>query len=437
MNGKRVFKSPVRSQAAATGCLIVGLLAMVLWAVPGEATVIKGSLRTSTYTREVPDAEGQLSTRADVLQNIRFDVLQLGARSFSLHTSLTARDAFGGEDVDGRTRLYHGYLKFAPRTPHLGGLWDARVGRQWVSAGVGTGTVDGVSVRLTKGRVAEVCGFFGTLGIEQSNGIYLDSTDDSARYGGRVRLSRSIGSLHPVLAVSYEQSRRRTLDDSERLGIHASVRIPRGIRLYGDWRRDLIGKRTIRFTGGIEHTTDSRSRHTWLEYSERHPYFRASSIFWSFFGSSVSTVRGGLRVRAWDTWQMILDGDLVEFDDGERERGVRFMLGNGGISVGWRIHRGWGGDFSGLVVAGHRSLGERLTLDANLNLSRQRYGEVEEVEEDQSQHILALRYRLRDTLTLIGQVEGLTNEGFEYDTRFLGMIQWRFRHVLGAREDQR
>jgi hypothetical protein len=285
--------------------------------------------------------------------------------------------------------------------------------------------------------LAEVSGFFGTRGIEQYDGIYLDSTDDSARFGGRIRLGHAIGSLEPAVAVSYEQSQRDNLDDSERLGIHASLRIPNGFRFYGDWRRDLLSNRTIRITGGVEHTTRTRSHHTWLEYSRRHPNFRASSIFWSFDGSSVSTVRGGLRVRAWESWQIIVDGDIVDFDDGERERGVRFMLGKGGISVGWRIHGGYGGDFSGLVVSGHQALGSRLALDFNLNVSRHKYGETEEIEEDQSQHILGLRYRLRDTLTVIGQVEGLTNERFDYDTRFLGMIQWRFRRVLGAKEDQR
>ena len=437
MKGKRVSGNTARARAV-IGVLTMGLLAITFGVTPGEATILKGSLRTSAYAREAPDADGDLSTQADLLQNVRLDVLQLGSRAFSLHTSLTGRDVAGGADVDARTRLYLGYLRIAPTGSHLGGRWDARVGRHWVSAGVGTGTVDGVSVRLRRGRVTEVCGFFGTLGVRQGDGIYLDSTDDSARYGGRIQLGHAVGPFDPVLAVSYEQSQLESADDSERLGIHASLRMPENIRLYGDWRRDLLNDQTIRLTGGIEHTTGTRAWQSWLEYSKRHPYFRASSFFWRFDASSTSAIRGGFQVQAWQSWRIIVDGDLVEYDeDGEREKGIRFMLGKGGISIGWRIHSGYGGDFSGLVIAGHRTLGERLSLDANLNVSRQRYGVLEEIEEDQSQHVVALRYRIRDTVTLTGQIEGLTNERFEYDTRFLGTIQWRFRHVLGAREDQR
>ena len=73
-------------------------------------------------------------------------------------------------------------------------------------------------------------------------------------------------------------------------------------------------------------------------------------------------------------------------------------------------------------------------MDADFNVARYTFGEEEEREEDRSQHVIALRYRLRDTVTLTGRFEGVTNEDFDYDARFLGTIQWRFRSVMGGEE---
>jgi hypothetical protein len=309
-----------------------------------------------------------------------------------------------------------------------------RVGRQWVTAGVGTGIVDGGSIHLTRKQWGDVLAYYGTLGIERTDGVYFQAPDESRRFGGRVRFHRDLGVIDPILSISYERTHRDDRLDEERVGVNGDLSLPSAIRLYGGWRYDNLAGRTIGVTGGAEFAPPVRRMRTWLEYRRSHPSFPASSIFWSFDAEPVDALRCGIRMQAWRCIDAVVDGDLVLFDGDDSEKGLRLLVGHGGLLVGWRFHRSYGGDIAGLVVSGHRAFGPRLSLDADFNVARYTYEEQEEREEDRSQHAVALRYRLLDSVVLTGRLEGMTNEDFDYDTRVLMSVQWRFRSVLGREE---
>ena len=435
MDGNRTVGSRIRGAHKWSGRLwAVLLLAAVFPISSGASTVFQGNLRTTFYSFESREADGELGTRLDWLQGVRLNVLRLGLTPLSLHTSLTFRDALTGEGPDSRTRLYNGYLKYAPRRSYGGLRGDIRAGRHWVTGGVGTGVVDGGSIRLSRNRWGEVLAYYGSLGIEKMDGVYFQSLDESRRFGGRARFHREFGAFDPVISFSYEKTHRNDRLDSERIGVYGDVRLPKTVRLYGDWRYDRLAARTVGVTGGAEFAPPVRRMRTWVEYRRSHPSFPASSIFWSFNAEPVDALRGGVRMRAWRSIDAVVDGDLVLFDGDDSEKGLRLLAGHGGLLVGWRLHRSYGGDITGLVVSGHRAFGPRLSVDADFNVARYTFGEEEEREEDRSQHVIALRYRLRDTVTLTGRFEGVTNEDFDYDARFLGTIQWRFRSVMGGEE---
>lgn len=447
---------------------------------PTSAAVLSGSLRSTLYSQQsragaadyerridadgaiIPDAQrSPLETRTRLHESLRLSVAGLRLSGLSLHTSVTGANVLTDQSIgDTRFRFYRGYAQYAsPRGSRLG--YDLRAGRQWVSGGVGTGIVDGLAASVRPTPCSELTGYAGTLGIDRlattDRFWSLDSWDDSRAYGGRVRVQRALGPVQPHLAVSWGRRDRtphkELVRDEERLGVHGELALsPRaaggraiasGLRLYGDWRRDLVFNQDLNVAGGIElrapgvaflgQRRDPRVR---VEYQQRRPALRSTSDFASFTITPVNELRAGVGSALWGAVRLDLDASLISFDGDEDDTGLSAVLSGHGLSLGYRFHDGWGGDLSSVVLSGHRRIGEKLSIDANVDLSQYSYGGVEndpnvkEIDDGAVAGLIALGYDLLPRLTLTGQAEILENATYNHDVRLLGMVHWRFRTAL-------
>lgn len=464
-------RRPTRSPRTPVGlsCLAIALLWMF---IPNAAlpTVLNGSLRSTLYTEEsrlganawetrvdglgnpLPSAQlPGLESRTRLLESLRLDAIGLGLPRLSLHTAVTAGNVLTDQSLgETRFRLYRAFVQYqSARGAAL--RYEGRLGRHWVLAGVGSRPVDGVSARIGRPGVGEATGFLGTLGtdrIASTDKLWsLDSPDDSRAYGGRLRLHREIGPFDPQLAVSYARADRtphgELVKDEERIGLSGELRLARGatggwrglrgLRAYGDYRRDLVFGRNLSATGGLDYSGGPRDLQARVEFQVRRPQFAATSFFSSFRSVPMEEIRGGLGGALGRGLRLDVDGSLVQFSGDEDDTGLGLMLSGYDLTLGYRFHSGWGGDLSGLVLYGHRPIGSRLTVDAAIDHSQYTYGKVDETdplaEKDESatSGLIALGYRWKPDLTFTGQVEGLANAERSSDVRFLGMIHWRFR----------
>lgn len=450
---------------------VIGLL-LLLPAV-ASATVLSGSLRSTLYTEQsragadrielrvdeygVPlsgDQLPDLTNRTRLVETLRLDALGLGLDGLSFHTAVTGSNFLTDQSIgDTRFRLYRSFLQYegGRRNPLR---YDLKAGRHWVLAGVGSGLIDGVSAKLGRRGIGEAAGFFGTLGTDRlasTDRVWsVDSPSDSRAEGGRIRLARVVGPFDPQVSASYARAERTPHEervvDHERFGVSGELRMApgarggrcllRGVRAYGDYRRDLVYGRNLSTTGGIDYAGGPRDLTARIEYMVRRPALSANSFFASFNGKPVEELRGGLGAAIGRGLRLDLDGSLIQFTEGEDDTGLGVMVSGYDLTVGYRLHRGYGGDLAGLILYGHRSLGEKLTLDAAIDYAAYQYGKVDQTDlvaerdDTATSGLLALGYRWSPALTFTGQVEGLSNAERSSDVRFLGMVQWRFRTTL-------
>jgi hypothetical protein len=452
-----------------------------------SATVLNGSLRTSLYlqesrlganeyeTRFVRDDTGAivdtlprqpLANRARLVEEVRLDATRLGVKPLGFHTSFSAGSAFVDRTLqETRYRLFRAFLEWngARRGPGLG--YDFRLGRHWVLAGVGSRTIDGLSAKVSDSRFGDLTVFGGTLGTDRmlrtTRFWTLDKTDVSRTYGGRLRLARTFGSVDPQLALSFSQVERSPsgtlVTDAQRVGVHAEVRPSRtfgvtalhGARAWGDMVRDMTWGHSVSLVGGLDYSHRWRDLRCRVEYGQRRADLPATSRLAVFAQDPRKELRGGVGATVTGKVRLDLEGDYIAFAEPQwnaglsaadrtdyvgnnKEKGLTVTASGYGLSLGYRFHRGAGGDLDGLVFYGHRELMERFTVDASIGFSDYNFERISASQEfddsrQESSGILALGYRLLPELTLTGQVEGMKNEGMNRDLRFLGIVNWRFR----------
>jgi hypothetical protein len=197
----------------------------------------------------------------------------------------------------------------------------------------------------------------------------------------------------------------------------------------------MIFGRTLEAAGGLEYSGGPRGLNCWADYSHRRPVLRTTSFFASFDSRAVTDLRGGVGIDLYRQIHFSVDGDMIAFFEQQHEAGIEYLLSGYGITGGYRFHGGYGGDLSGFVLYGHRDIGEKLTLDASINLTQYKYPRdpdpgITAIDDQETAGILAAGYRILPSLTFTGQVEGMQNQFFKHDVRFLGTVNWRFRTAL-------
>ncbi|MDM7913813.1 MAG: hypothetical protein QUU85_00905, partial [Candidatus Eisenbacteria bacterium] len=331
-------------------------------AAPCGAVTIRGTSSTAAYVQEASSEPfgTDLENRTRVFERLRFDVLELGAPELTFHGFLTARNDVTNQSIgDTRTRLYHGFLQYRtiPASGESTLRYDLRLGRVWVPAGIGTGTVDGAYARIERPGWGTLAIFGGTLGADAREQWRFDEPDESARIGGELRLRPNLAtSFSPEVGVSYALTRRHDEDENSRIGAKATLWVQRQLRIWTEFRHDFLLDETYGQAAGVEYLNRNNGLRLWGEYNRRTPQLPATSFFAFWDTREVSELRGGGGINLFGPYRISADflrtdfrrphvGDgLSSGSDVDRAKSIRLVLGRGAYQIGARFESGFGGD---------------------------------------------------------------------------------------------
>lgn len=399
------------------------------------AVRLHGTSSTAAYLQQV--AKGgtgdDFENRTRLFERLSFRVDRLPVADLTFHAALTARNDLSNESLsDTKTRLYRGYLRYkwpCKLSKSIG--FEGRLGRQWIASGVGSGTIDGLSLAMKQNRWGGLTLFAGTLGIDTRDQLRFDSPEDSRRLGAELRIRPSFREgYEPELAVSIADTRRDDEDESRRLGIRGSIFVRRQLRIWTQVRHDLHLGETYATSAGAEFHRRPSGLRAWVEFDDRLPRIPLTSRFWIFDQNRVSDLRGGLTIRVTGPYKAGFDFTRTDFKAGssvDRSKSFRFVVIRDGVRIGAQFQSGYGGDRTRLVLAGSRAFGTRLLVSADLGYESYDRGPTDLEDNTASSGIVAVSYQAYRDTKITAQVENHSNRDLKSDLRLLARIDQRFR----------
>lgn len=348
--------------------LAVSLLFLLL--PPGLSLAADLRFQSSTqylwYTDPFKDKD-----QSDLVQYLKFDVAKVeptGRFSAAGYGRLSGQ--FGGEndptrgDDDGLLgRLYFLYVNCALPTDH----GDVRLGRQYVSVGAGSGTVDGISAALRNLGPVRATVFAGY-------DVRFAETTDRTRPGNYLAGVSVGGSFLPGNNVDVSYLRKYDEDDviREMVGVHADQRFLDKVKAYADLRYDVLHGAYSEFLAGAKLFPFKAPVTFTAEYFASYPTFDADTIYTAF---AVTRYREGVgRVDYIVTPRLTVYGSYTRADyDGPTADvgtvGVRATpkrVSGLGLNASLDVRRGYPGDLTGFQGSADYAFG-KATLAAGIS----------------------------------------------------------------------
>jgi hypothetical protein len=439
------MRGKLRGVAAILGLFILMAIAA---SNPAAAIRLMGSSSTAVYAQKIPTLEtpDTFQNQIRLFERLRFDLLDIASPALSFHGFFTSFDDAAHQSIgDTRTRLYNGYLEYRQMKPmRLNFHPVARLGRQWVSSGVGSGTMDGLLLQADQADWGGLTLFGGTLGIDRVEQTRLDSPNASNRLGGEIRVHpRFSDQTEPEVAVSYAVTHRDKKMEASRIGMRGNLRVRRELRLWTEIRHDFALDRTYGTAAGVELLKPAHNLRTWFEYNRRTSDLPATNFFSMFDQRPISSIRGGLGFGVGGPYRIAFDFDRIDFrnqvtyvNNGQgtqvsrltvdRSKSFRAMLSRGWMEIGARFTSGFGGKQTGLVLSGNQDFG-KLGLNVDVDYLKYDYGDNSLEDNDATAGTFAASYQVLPMTRATVQVEALNNRDLKRDVRLLVRVDQRFR----------
>ena len=427
-------------------------LLLVLASAATSATGLEytGRLNSSSYIYETfSDAQGEQEIEVDQLLRLGFDFKQLGHPALSLSTLQTIRNnPPAGGDENLQLKSYRLVLHYRPERPY-----SVSFGRQWVNAGVGTGLVDGLSLRWWNQDYGRLTLFGGTRG-------FLDPLWDSVE-GFDTAAFNASGSwglhyLSPALprntrlALSASRRFRGGVEEDRRLGALLGWDAREDIHLSYDLRYEL-GRETAYYQRvALGHKLDrGNARLSWTRREAMPPNSNPSDWILSYFSDRLwfpasfehsaqelraAVTRPCMLLKGWNVNLQVLE-IFPSDDDQDRSDGLSVGWSKTNYAFGYRLQRGFGGDRDGLYGSYRRDLGKVGSVWLELNQVYFRYGDAatEELNVDDSALASRIGYdsRLAERFDVRAAIELLNNPRAKTETRLLVRVGYRFSGATG------
>lgn len=397
---------------------------------PAAATTVSGRVTASAYAFEGNSTASDAATYVRSHAALRLQVSDLGHRALSLTSYLQGTtDLLESADTDPATRFYSLFLRYKDR--HA----DVRLGRQWISVGVGAGTMDGARLDLKRYGVGLTL-YGGALA--PVDGYARGQLDEAHLYGVRLQTSQLAGIL---IAVSYAdrerdpiayvnpgrysgfvgqpQAIRRQLagiEASRRFGLHS-------LRSRVDYDVQNESLRRGEIAGRVGLSPDLALQASWRH---RQPSVYSGSIFSVFPSEGYDEYALRLFYRVSDALSLSTHAATVQYDDDSTQRlGLSASWGRH-LTLGYRHYQGYAGGANGLSGSVLYDLSPQLTFRGDLDLST-----YERFDAEDSDGLVAasagLTWRATREFSLDGQLQGLRNPSYDTDLRGLLRGSWRFR----------
>ncbi len=350
----------------------------------------------------------------------------------------------------GRGFSYRFYDAFIKGTNLFNAL-DLKLGRQYVSAGSGRGTIEGANFKLKLGQkkqlqISAYGGYLTPLDYD-FKGYKYKLTDNflaggQAMYYGVPDLSVGLSysmkkrALDPYYTLRADELFNpktvyiETESKSEHYGgLDLAYRLNKKHNFYAKAYYDINRMKFQRGEFNANIALNSRLKFT-AGYLYREPRIAYNSIFWVFEQKRYHEVEGGLDYAA-DLLGTNLNiygrfGGVFYEDD----HSFKIQLGASSQWYGLGItkYTGYAGESEGVYAYFNREMIKSLlTLTSSLNYSRYNLGNENVEKSEAFGGMLGLTYRPISRISFDAQGQFITNEIYKFDTRFLvGFNYWLF-----------
>ena len=408
------------------------------------AQTFSGRAITSFYTYQRSDTVDVSSQQSRGYQGFQFDLRQ---KNITLSTYGQVDYDFSSPlEGDPKLRLFNLYLQWR----QIFKVAELKLGRMPVFAGVGVGTIDGAQLKIRLGKWGNVKAFGGGLLPPHQKLEVIDNLDDNYMAGGQLRIFPARGLNFSLSYLNKRQSRASYYAERadsignvltqfvepssnafEFAALDASWLVTPVTSLYARGDYDFNGKKLTRMEFSIRSTVSTRVTLNGA-YAYRSPRLPWNSIFSVFNTDDNHEIQLGLYYRLRPGMQFFGNGAYIIYPD---DSSLRFSLGfNVPIGSFSFVHRsGYAGDLQGLNLYLYRTL-QQGKLTPKLQLSWASYKLTSEASSRETLLSAAagVLYRLANRWSLDGEVQLLNNRYYEYDTRFLFRLQYRFFTRFGS-----
>jgi hypothetical protein len=422
--------------------LLLGLI-IALGAAPAGAQLVTGRLTTSFYTLERFDTVGHSTSALRAYESMIFSVSQ---GNVSLHTSLTGT-MNGTPDFGslGYVRFYSLYVRVAD----IGKALDLSLGRQAVYAGVGNGTIDGVSgrIRLFNNGVT-VSGYGGASVGAEMTGV-RSNWHDNVNFGGQIvttlvpnaRIGVSYMNRHQQMDPWWAMRARDSATFSpsliffqpsaefEQLGsVDAAYDAGACVSVYGRYDYDFNYRETSRGQFGARVGVLPALTLTG-DVTYRKPRVAFNSLFSAFTSEPTTEVEAGAEYTLTPGYRAFLRVANVAYTDDYHARWSAGINGRYG-SVSYSGSNGYAGRYTIINVEGVYPLLDRM-LTPTVGVSYASYKLTRDTPRTSAfAVILGAAVRPWKALTFDLQGQWMNNELYNRDVRVQGKIMYWFAERL-------
>lgn len=354
------------------------------------------------------------------------------------------------EDITEKTgrgfgyRFYNAYIKGS----NLFNILDVKLGRQYVSQGVGRGTMDGLNfkLKLGKDKQYQLSGFGGALTPLVYDFDNYPKLKDSYAFGG---MFSYYGVKNLMLGVSYFNKNRKpdsyyatrldSMFNTQTVLVESDSKANQLIGLdiaYSHQKYDFYGKayvdiNTQRFYRGEFNGSYRLPENIKVSagYQYREPLISYNTIFWVFTQSSNQEIYVNVDYLWKKTFNFYAGvSDVLYKDDHSLKIQAGFSHPSFGLS--FVKYTGYAGESDGVYgYFNYELIWSKLSLTSGLNYSRYKLDSYATQDDrvDSFSGILGIVYRPHPRFTVDLQGQFLNNRIYKSDTRMLlGVTYWLF-----------
>lgn len=416
--------------------LILIILVLAFISAPAFSQVISGRLFTSFYSweREVFGAGAEKYTQT--YNGAIFHVRELGHKNLSFHTYVRMGNTLVGEGLDMDHKLYNAYFEWTD----IGDRADLTVGRQFVWAGVGNGTMDGAKVEVDLQKYGKIGAYAGTLAPLRES-WKLDSWSKSNMLGAYYR-----GSLQETdFQLSWVRKERESSKFSipfggstqtfggygltaQLIGLDASRKITDKVKLFIRTEGTLPGTHRELNLDRFEATADFAVTPRLTvsgQYYYRNPRQNLNSIFSYFSQVNNQEFWFNAYYRLNSTWSLYGGWAHIAFDTDNSQR-LNLGFSSQYLSGGFYKYTAYSGDMDNFTLAGQYPVRENLWVKCTAGIGRYK------VHDDYSDYnnlitsSAGISYKPRQSVSFDIEGQNLKNSLSKSDFRLYGRINYWF-----------
>jgi hypothetical protein len=397
--------------------ILVFILSLILFKSSFTAE-LKSNISTSFNSYQTRDlyTEGK-TTYLRAYQSFRFDLNQIGTKNISFHTYFrSTADFLHKNSTDPSTRIYNAYLDWK----NIKKILDLRLGRQFLYAGVGNGTIDGLRFDFKPKQKLQLTGYVG-FQLPRERSTDIDTWEQSHILGGELATTYLKDTR---LAASYVQKARDKWIEEHLIGLSAS-HYHKKFDFFSQFYYNLIYKKAQNFTLRGSGSELFGNLYVALEYQYRRPSIYSNSIFGVFKQEPYSIYRFTGTYQPIKIFRLTSEYDLTRYKKDNSSR-VRFGVEYSFIALGLNFRRGYGGESNGVYGKIIYTFNRNFVLSVSADYGKYKIDEEEETKDEIFAISSRAEWRPLENFQLAMELQDVRNKIKNYDLRLQGKASYKF-----------